>query len=98
LSGLVTTADAQHVLHRCDNRACCNPAHLYIGTHHDNMRDRVARDRYQRGPRHYLAKLTWDDVARIRGSTLTDSTLARIFGVKHTTIHDARHGRTYVTR
>ena len=33
------------ILHTCDNRACCNPAHLYPGTHADNTRDMLARGR-----------------------------------------------------
>lgn len=32
-------------LHRCDNRPCCNPSHLYWGTHKDNANDRVSRNR-----------------------------------------------------
>lgn len=33
------------VLHSCDNRRCCNPAHLRLGTHDANMKDMTARDR-----------------------------------------------------
>ena len=28
-----------HVLHRCNTKCCVNPAHLYAGTHQDNMDD-----------------------------------------------------------
>lgn len=41
-----------HVLHRCDNPPCCNPAHLFIGTNRDNHADKVAKERQARGDRH----------------------------------------------
>lgn len=37
---------ALSVCHRCDNRPCARPDHLYAGTHRDNMRDRRDRGRY----------------------------------------------------
>jgi len=38
----------KHVLHHCDNPACCNTRHLYIGTNADNIRDKLARGRMQK--------------------------------------------------
>jgi hypothetical protein len=59
-------APGEYVLHRCDNRACVNPDHLYAGDHSQNMRDMLARGRSLRGERHPRSKLTDNKVREIR--------------------------------
>ena len=41
----------QYVLHRCDNRACLNPAHLWVGSQHDNNMDCAKKGRHYEGSR-----------------------------------------------
>lgn len=37
--------NGMHVLHRCDTPACCNPDHLFLGTHQDNIKDMDSKGR-----------------------------------------------------
>ncbi len=56
------------VLHRCDNPACCNPHHLFLGNNQTNVDDKVKKNRQSRlfGIRNGRSKLTIEDVRRIR--------------------------------
>lgn len=58
--------DGMHVLHRCDNPPCCNPAHLWLGTHDDNQADKVTKGRQAAGESVGTSKLTDHQVAEIR--------------------------------
>jgi hypothetical protein len=86
------------ILHRCDVTACVNPAHLFLGTNTDNMRDMAQKGRCpdRRGARAPLAKLTWDAVNEIRSTSATISGLARKFGVSRRAVRFARKGVTWV--
>jgi hypothetical protein len=35
--------EGKMILHKCDNKGCCNPNHLYAGTHSDNIIDSMTR-------------------------------------------------------
>lgn len=54
--GAIPIGDGPHgtcVLHRCDVRLCVNPTHLFLGSHQTNIADRDAKDRTQKGNRHW---------------------------------------------
>lgn len=89
--------DGMLVCHTCDNPPCCNPAHLFLGTHGDNMRDKCAKGRggYNRGEACGKAKLTAADVRVIRTLTGSNRQVAACYGVTHTAIQDIRRGRTW---
>lgn len=97
---LKAAPDGIMVLHRCDNPKCCNPRHLFLGSHADNMADKVSKGRqYKPGsvnsPR---AKLTAEQVQEIRrrkSDGETKKALAAAYGVSECTISSACYGRTY---
>lgn len=89
--------DGLVVRHSCDNEACCNPAHLLVGTQKDNMRDASDRERLgkTRGSASPHAKLTDDDVRAIRASTEPSRATGRLYGVSHRTVLLIRRGEAW---
>ena len=84
-----------HVLHRCDNALCVNyETHLFLGTHQDNMNDKVRKGRQvnvfgEDAPTH---KLTTEQVLAIRVSQLPGVDLSRMYGVGPMEISRIRRG------
>ncbi len=73
------------VCHSCDNPPCCNPDHLFLGTHKTNKHDSQEKGRHAFGERSGMAKLTESEVKKIRAidktGTRTRLSLASQFGI-----------------
>lgn len=85
------------VLHHCDKPLCVNPAHLYAGTHRDNMADKKNRGRTRGavGERNTKAKVSDSVVREIRSSTAATKLLAARLGLHKSTIERIRSGRSW---
>ena len=68
--------DGLYVLHHCDNPPCCNPAHLFLGTQEDNMRD--CRDKGRLGPRKGLTSENAAKGERNASAKLTEAQVVEI--------------------
>jgi hypothetical protein len=85
------------VCHKCDNPACINPAHLFLGTVQDNVDDMM-----NKGRNNYIisnAKLTEEQVLDIKERLLCGeygSRLAVEYGVTKSTVQSIKEGRSWV--
>lgn len=69
------------VCHKCDNRRCVNPDHLFLGTNDDNIADKVRKDRASKS-------LDKGRATAILGlsKTMTYKEIAALFGVNPSTV------------
>lgn len=83
------------VLHKCDNRVCVNPDHLFLGNYMDNMNDMIEKGRSRKGERHHAAKLTDNDVLAIRADERALSEIAGDYPVHKATISAIKNGKLW---
>lgn len=94
--------EGMNVCHRCDNRKCVNPEHLWLGTQSDNLSDAVAKGRMRlpdtSGARNGNTALTWEKVRAIRemhGRGIRKFHIAKLFGVSASTVGNITNHETW---
>jgi hypothetical protein len=86
--GVTLTKDIM-IRHKCDNPICCNPDHLEIGSHQDNMNDMKSRERH--GMPHDRVRL----IRRMVALGFTHADIGVKFGVSRETISAIHQRRIY---
>lgn len=93
--------DGHEICHKCDNRKCINPEHLFSGVRQDNVNDREKKGRNitHSGESNPAAKLTKSKVLKIRQRKAQEMVsfeqLAKEYGVAKRTIQRAVSGETW---
>jgi len=83
------------VCHECDNPKCVNPAHLWLGTFLEDMKDKCTKKRQACGETSGSSVLTETQVREILGSKERQQILADRYGVTNCTISCIKRGETW---
>jgi hypothetical protein len=88
------------VLHRCDNRGCVKPEHLFLGTKKENTHDAMHKGKIKAGADHPLAKLSRDQVFSILdmcADGMSQTVVARIHGICQAQVWRIVHGKRWAS-
>jgi len=87
----LSDVSGQYVLHKCANRDCVNPEHLYLGDQKQNVQDQIDAGTFVYGSKNGRAKLTEEQVIELRNSTVSNKEWAEKLNLAYSTIWDARN-------
>lgn len=90
--------DNLFICHKCDTPLCVNPNHLFLGSHKENMKDMVNKNRsYKgRGEKKSISKLTNKQASEIRQSDDKRENLAKKYNVSLSCIARIKRNETYI--
>lgn len=80
------------ICHRCDNKACVNPSHLFAGTRAQNTADMILKGRQSRGETHPSSKLTKQQADMIRMDARPSRVIGQEFGIASSSVCAIRRG------
>jgi hypothetical protein len=81
--------------HDCDNKRCVNPGHMRLGTHADNARDRVNRNRQAKGEGNGNARLSSSQAESIREDRRSSTIIAAEYGISPSLVSRIRRGELW---
>lgn len=87
--------DNLYVLHRCDNRKCVNPAHLFLGTRSDNSLGMVSKNRQVKGEQIKQSKLNAEAILSIRKDPRKNEVIAKQYEVSSSLISRVKNERIW---